>query len=142
MRQLLQEHFGAVQGVLLAAFVLVAWLVFRPKETPTHFKRREADSKKAPPGTVPREDPLAQAKLKRAERLALPGISLEGAPHEILGVAEEASRSEIEKAYKRLMKQYHPDSIGRPGSRQWQDAQRIAAAINQARKALLERRGR
>jgi hypothetical protein len=145
MKQLLQEHFGAVQGVLLGAFVLIAWFVFRPKEQPTQFRTREADVKRkppgpgAPPGAAGAADPLAHAKMKRAERLALPGITLDGPPHEILGVPEAATKSEIERAYKKLMKQYHPDTIGRPGSREWQDAQKIAAAINQARQALLDR---
>jgi hypothetical protein len=38
------------------------------------------------------------------------------------------------------MKRYHPDLVGRPGSREWKDAQRIAEAINRAKEELAPRR--
>jgi hypothetical protein len=78
-------------------------------------------------------------KPKNAKPLLLNGIRLDGAPHEILGVKEKATRAEIQKAYRDLMKRYHPDMVGRPGSREWKDAQRIAEAVGKARDELLKR---
>jgi DnaJ-domain-containing protein 1 len=71
------------------------------------------------------------------EPLRLTGIRIDGAPHEILGVAARSTPAQVQKAYRDLMKRYHPDKIGRPGTREWRDAQRIAEALNQAKDALL-----
>jgi DnaJ-domain-containing protein 1 len=46
---------------------------------------------------------------------------------------------QIQSAYRELMKRYHPDRVGRPGTREWQDAQGIAEAINRAKRDLLAR---
>ncbi|MGE0614058.1 MAG: J domain-containing protein [Bacteriovoracia bacterium] len=59
-------------------------------------------------------------------------------PHELLGVPLDATQAEIKRAYKRLMKQYHPDSVAAPGTSQWQEAQKIAAALNEAKETLLK----
>ena len=51
-------------------------------------------------------------------------------PFQVLGVSAQASRAEIETAYRRLASEHHPDRGG--------DAQQMAR-INAARDALLER---
>ncbi len=71
--------------------------------------------------------------------MRLTGIRIDGAPHEILGVSPQASPEEIQSAYRSLMKRYHPDRVGRPGSREWNDAQQIAEAINRAKELLLKK---
>ena len=48
----------------------------------------------------------------------------------ILGVSEEATREEIQTAYKRLMIRVHPDNGGAPG---------LAARLNAARDRLLKK---
>ena len=48
----------------------------------------------------------------------------------MLGVAETASRTEIDAAYRRLMLRVHPDQGGAPG---------LAAQLNAARAVLLRR---
>jgi len=48
----------------------------------------------------------------------------------MLGVAESASREEIDAAYRRLMRRVHPDQGGAPG---------LAAQLNAARAVLLKR---
>ena len=80
---------------------------------------------------------MAQRKEKEKLRLLISGFSFQGAPHEILGVQKNASESEIRKAHRELMKRFHPDKVGRPGSREWVDAQKIAEALNSARETLL-----
>lgn len=135
---MIQIGFG---GIVIAA---VYWL--NQRETPSGFRVREADLKrdlKSAIGKKPQlsgsaEDPLANARYaKKAEPLRLSGISVQGEPHQILGVRPQATEQEIRTAYRELMKQYHPDRIGRPGSREWQDAQGIAEAINVAKEKML-----
>ncbi|MFL5814239.1 MAG: J domain-containing protein [Bdellovibrionia bacterium] len=135
---MIQIGFG---GLVISAFY---WL--KQRETPSGFRVREADLKhdlKKTIGQKPQmlgaaEDPLANARYsKKAEPLRLSGISIQGEPHQILGVRAQATEQEIRAAYRELMKQYHPDRIGRPGSREWQDAQGIAEAINVAKEKMI-----
>ncbi len=77
--------------------------------------------------------------MTKSEPLRLSGISIAGEPHEILGVRKTAAPAEIQKAYRDLMKRYHPDLVGPPGSREWKDAQKIAEALNRAKDELLKR---
>jgi hypothetical protein len=140
---MIQIGFG---GLVIAA---VYWL--KQRETPSGFKVREADLKRdlktaigkkpgeiSGPASSPMDDPLANARYaKKAEPLRLSGISVHGEPHQILGVRAQATEQEIRAAYRELMKQYHPDRIGRPGTREWQDAQGIAEAINVAKEKML-----
>jgi hypothetical protein len=108
------------------------------------FAVRESDLRKpkAASATLPAgssKNDLANAKLERKVPLALEGIRIDGPPHEVLGVAVGASEEVIQKAYRERMKRYHPDKVGRPGSREWQDAQKLAEAINAAKNELLKR---
>ena len=73
------------------------------------------------------------------EPLRLTGHRFDGTAYEILGVPPTATDAEILRAYKEMMKRFHPDKIGPPGSREWKDAQGIAEAINRAREELLVR---
>jgi hypothetical protein len=142
-----RQAFYLVQIGMAAFFVFALWWM-RPVAPQSGFAVREADlraaRKKAAHGAsraAATRDPLAEARMERKQVLSLPGIRIEGPPHEVLGVRPGASAQEIHQAYRERMKQYHPDRVGRPGSREWQDAQRIAEAINHARTELLKRAG-
>lgn len=82
---------------------------------------------------------LADARLAKKEALLLEGFSLEGLPHQILGVHPDASPAEIQAAYLARMKQYHPDKMATPDTEDWQIAQMIASKINEARQAMLRK---
>ena len=126
--------FYAQIGLAIAVLVSVYLMTRRKDES--SFRVREADKKNSlKSGT--QGSSLADAKLKRNEPLRISGIRLDGEPHEILGVSRSATAVEIQRAYRELMKRYHPDIVGRPGSREWSDAQKIAEAINAARNQLL-----
>jgi DnaJ-domain-containing protein 1 len=130
-----REHFYLFQIALGAGFlILLAWLR-TPKQPESRFRVREADRKSSQPA---QDGGLADAKMKRAEPLRLGGIRIDAPPHEILGIRPGASAAQIQKAWRELMKRYHPDRIGRPGTREWQDAQKIAEAINHAKDELLK----
>lgn len=143
-----------VAGAFVAALLWV-----RNQDKPSGFRLREADRLKMRPVAPPqpgapalggpgvgrkasaKEDELASARMKKPRRpLLLPGFSMDGAPHEILGVGLQASEAEIRRAYRELMKRFHPDQVGRPGSREWNDAQKIAERINNAKDSLLAAR--
>lgn len=83
------------------------------------------------------QDDAEAGSRKTPQVLRLAGFSFEGKPHEILGISPEASERDIQGAYRELMKRFHPDKVGRPGSREWTDAQQIAEAINRARAEML-----
>lgn len=126
-------------GIGFIAFVL--WKIGRGPESA--FRVREADRQRKAGTKQKGPDLLADARLRPESQskrtLALDGIRIDGAPHEILGVREDATKSEIQKAYRQLMVRYHPDRVGPPGSREWEDSQRIAEAINSAKDHLLSR---
>lgn len=127
--------------VFLGLCALTIFFVWRSGQVnPSQFKLREHERvarTKTEPGSG-----LAEARFEKKSPLALPGIRLDGAPHEILGVSAQASEREILDAYKKLMKQYHPDHVAPPGTDQWNDAQKIAIAINSAKEKILSSRKR
>ena len=119
-------------GVILVSLLLLMRRLNIPK---TGFKVREAD--RDPSKHKNKQDLLGQAKHTHKGPLLLSGFRFDGAPHEILGVSVQASAEEIQEAYHDLIKRFHPDKIGKPGSREWSDAQAVAAKINEAKKTLL-----
>ncbi|WP_219722060.1 J domain-containing protein [Deinococcus planocerae] len=60
-----------------------------------------------------------------------------GGPHEVLGVAPDASPEEIRAAYRELAKRYHPDRVGHLGPEFRQLAERRMKAINAAYQKLV-----
>ena len=137
----LKRVFYMGQGAFGVLVVFVLWTLNRNKSESV-FKVREADIKKPRPpgekGSAQIGQDLASAKMKQPEVLSLPGIRIDGTPHEILGIPQRATEAQIQVAYRELMKRYHPDRVGRPGSREWNDAQKIAEAVNNARKKMLK----
>ncbi len=92
---------------------------------------------------IQRQGPsLADAKLKKRENnkppLSLPGIRLDGEPHEILGIDEHASEPEILRAYKEKIKLFHPDRIQGQAREQIKFYEEASAKINLAKEAMLE----
>lgn len=102
-----------------------------------------------------RDEKLESRRLDRWRRATLHDVSMDAEPvlelegfvidrpaHEILGISREATPAQIAKAYRHLMKRYHPDRIAPLGSAHWKDAQKIAEAINRARDEMLHGRKR
>jgi DnaJ-domain-containing protein 1 len=138
-----KDYFYLGQILLGGVFLLGAWYFVRGKAPESNFKVREADRPPRPKAGKPNgQDDLANARLASFERVLLPGIRLDGAPHELLGISPDASEWEIQQAYRELMKRFHPDKVGPIGSQQWKDAQGIAEKINWAKREMLARRAK
>jgi hypothetical protein len=146
--ELVSQHFIKIQVVLFVSGVLVAFKLLQGKQTSTQFKSREADRNDLERLRQGGPD-LAQAKLARARPtanpsanpavppLSLPGIRLNGLPHEILGIAEDASEADVLKAYKESIKRFHPDRIQGQAKEQLQFYQEASAKLNQAKEDLI-----
>jgi DnaJ-domain-containing protein 1 len=119
--------------VALGAFFVIALLWVRNRESSSFFRPEEARTK-VPPQPQPEQQARVSAKKPT---LLLEGFKLNGQPHEILGVSPQATQKEIQKAYRNLMKRYHPDVVAPAGSARWREAQKIAEAINRAKDAML-----
>jgi DnaJ-domain-containing protein 1 len=52
--------------------------------------------------------------------------------HEVLGVSPEATRAEIDRAYRALIEQYHPDKFNQHGDDIREIAQKRAKELNAA----------
>ncbi len=52
--------------------------------------------------------------------------------HEVLGVAPNASRSEIKQAYRQLMKAHHPDRVATLSASEQAEAEEQSKRINRA----------
>jgi DnaJ-domain-containing protein 1 len=83
----------------------------------------------------------AQRERARAEwRARSQGVSAELEYYEVLGVGPTASRAEIKHAYRRRMKEYHPDKYATDPTSVQEEALRKSKEINQAYEALRHKR--
>lgn len=140
-----QDGFFVGQIVLGVIFIAIAWVFVRPGRRDSGFR----DSKQDVPGVNPASlnnparknrrggDDLGSAKIRTNPTMRLAGLSIEGKPHEILGVPPDADEVMVQRAFKDLILRFHPDRVGRPGSREWKDAQSLAEAITRARVEML-----
>lgn len=90
-------------------------------------------SGKGPSGGSNAGGPLPQSPAPSPEERKVPW-------HEVLGVAPNASRDEINLAYKRLMSQYHPDRVATAGPELRELAERKSKEINVAYDESLRQR--
>ncbi len=135
------DHFHHLQYVFLVIIFSAIWLNTRNRKNQSSFRTREAD--RSDLNRIHRQGPsLADAKMKKRENksppLSLPGIRLDGLPHEILGVDEQANESEIMRAYKEKIKMFHPDRIQGQAREQIKFYEDASAKINLAKEAMLD----
>jgi len=150
MSVFLREYFIKSQWVLLIAGVIFVAFFMRPRKPGTDFGKRESElppkaPSKAPPSFAtananakPASDLGTQRQKKYEAQMALPGIRLDGAPHEILGIASNATADQIQAAYRDLMKRFHPDVMRTNDVKQMKFLQDAAVKINQAKTEMLK----
>ena len=147
--ELIAKNFQHIQMGILIFGALLILVYLRNKSTPSQFKNREANRKDLDQLWKRGED-LSQSRLvdkKPQSRpatpppppLALPGLRMNGAPHEILGIAENATEAEVMKAYKEVIKRYHPDTIQGAAQDQILFYQEASARINEAKNVLIKK---
>jgi DnaJ-domain-containing protein 1 len=142
--EMIAKNFQKIQiGFLIAVFFLI-WVFYKNNRGQSNFKTREADREDL--DRILKSGPdLAQAKLKRRvpespppPPLSLPGIRLDGAPHEILGIREDSSEAEIMRAYKDAIKRFHPDTLQGKTPEQMKFYQEASARINDAKNRMIK----
>lgn len=140
IRLLATKAIGPLLGFsILVLLGAVLWLLMRRGQgSGSFFEKREADQiplQKDKAAKSP-QSLLAHAKLKRKPKkedpALLTGINIDGPSHRVLGISEHATRDEIARAYRDLMKRYHPDKVGA-------EATSIAKALNQAKQEMLKK---
>ena len=107
---LIPDLFGPVGRIDdLLVFALIAWQAYA--------LRRKAQQEQSPPE---------------------PGRSNEESksPHEVLGIAADATREEIESRYRQLAQQYHPDKVNHLGDELKKVAHEKMLEITRAYKSL------
>lgn len=66
--------------------------------------------------------------------------ALDKSPYEELGIDPGASDAEVERAFRRLISQYHPDRVAGAAPELREQAERRASAINAAYEAIQKQR--
>ena len=141
--EVIARHFQNIQTAILIFGALSILFFMKGRSKPSQFKQRESD--RTDLDRILKQGPdTAQAKVRPKQTppprpLALPGVRLSGAPHEILGVPENANESEIMRAYKNAMKRFHPDTIQGAARDQIQFYQDASARINEAKDQMLKK---
>ena len=138
------RNFQKIQVIFLLAVLFLIWTFLKNNRGQSNFKSREAD--RGDLDRILNSGPdLAQAKMRRKPPeqpppppLSLPGIRLEGEPHEILGIREDASEAEIVRAYKDAIKRFHPDTLQGKSASELRFYQEASARINDAKNRMLK----
>jgi DnaJ-domain-containing protein 1 len=135
--------------ILISAGFLVFLIIYgireKNRDHESQFRLREADRVKETKLKrsnleLEFEDRTAHPNETVSTPLQLTGFVHDRPDHEILELSPNPSVSEIKRAYKKMMMRYHPDRVGRPGSPEWYDAQKIAERINLAKTRLLAKK--
>ncbi len=145
-----QEAFLLVDGALVVVGLIVFWIARSRQREESHFRHDIWDTslkgKPLPKDPIDRKillgyrpDPKTSEQddtPKAGARFQPPKFS--GKPHEILGVPANASKDEIQAAYRHWMKRYHPDRVQHLGAQYVEQAKKRAEQLNTARAALLK----
>ena len=144
--ELVSRHFVKIQIVIFMIGVAFCIQILKRGKNTSQFRNREAD--RTDLNRMTEGPTLADAMLSRKKSSeppppgppprALPGIRLRGEPHEILGIPDNASEAETLKAYKDLIKRFHPDRIQGQAKEQNQFYEDASIALNLAKEQMLK----
>lgn len=140
------KALGLVQGAIFVAVITTFLLVRRrakmleqdigPRLSALGRRARPQNTPPSPQSAAaPASDSTAPPSLQVGS--ALPTWSKTTPPHEILGVSAVANAAAIEAAYKKLLKQYHPDRFASWGKGYQNRAHQIILLLQDARARML-----
>lgn len=139
---LLKQNFTLIHATLVVSLFVLGYRYITARNTKSNFRVREYDKnsksrtlESAIPRSDEREEPRAQARPKSLP----PHFSNAKAPHEVLGIHPNSSQRQIQKAYRNLMKRYHPDKLVGLSPDQIQANEKIAMQINMAKDQMMKR---
>ncbi|MCM0606674.1 MAG: J domain-containing protein [Xanthomonadaceae bacterium] len=122
--ELLKQNFTLIHVVLVCTLFFLGFRFLYSRNTKSNFKVREYD-KHSGIRTLDAYKPKPKVKATPAR------FSPNSEAHVILGVPENASQRQIQKAYRALMKRYHPDkTLG---------FEKVTAQINEAKEEMMKR---
>lgn len=127
------DHFAQIQGMLLIGFIILGYFTWKKSNPGSKFKVRESDQ----PLSNRIKENIAPTKKNEPPKF-LPGVRLHGEPHEVLGIREGADEVEVNRAFKELMKKYHPDKIQSVAPDQQKFYQDAATQINRAKEKMID----
>ena len=146
-----QETFLLIDGALVLVGLAAFFIARHRQREQSHFRDDIWDTslkgKSLPKDPIDRKillgyrpDPETSEQEdtpKAGARFQPPKFS--GKPHEVLGVPINASKDEIQAAYRHWMKRYHPDRVQHLGARYVEQAKKRAEQLNLARSILLKK---
>jgi hypothetical protein len=143
--EIISQHLAKIHSGILIGVAVFIVLTIKGRGKTSQFRTREAE--RADLDRILKQGPdLGQAKLAKHKKsepapppLRLPGLTLAGEPHEILGISENANESEIMRAYKEAIKRFHPDRIQGQAEEQLRFYQEASAKINDAKNEMMKR---
>jgi DnaJ-class molecular chaperone len=140
-----RSHAFLIYNVLFLLVLIGSYRQFSKGNRESQFRNREAERNDLDK-ILNQGQKLENAKLPQSKRntpppppLQLPGINLNGEPHEVLGIRADASEEVIMKAYKDAIKRFHPDRIQGQAQDQIRFYQEASARINDAKNAMIKR---
>lgn len=125
-----QDIFFYIWTIL--ALIFFAFIIFAPKKS-SYFIPGRRRSKRAQAA----DDRRLRAFY--AQEKSTIWSKRELTPYEILGVSPNASKREIEKAFKQRIKQYHPDKVIHLGQEFVTIAKERTIQITEAREAMFKK---
>jgi hypothetical protein len=100
------------------------------REDPDGAKLLETYLDRRFPGWRPARHESADARRRRAQASARPGIMTEDEAYEVLGLDKRATRDDVVRSHRTLIKKLHPDHGGSTD---------LAARVNEAKDVLMRR---
>ena len=124
------NYFFLIWALIATGFLLL--ILFRPK-IKNHFLPGQIRTKRQQEADAKRLKVFVKTEEKTIWHQQHPN------PYQILGISPDATKAEVERAFKRRIMQYHPDLYSRLGEEYIRIAKERTIQITKARETLLKK---